>query len=68
MIADRRAAIEARAYAIWEKEGRPHEKALEHWLRAETEVDAEEALRDASSAQRRRTASKPRHREPARVR
>lgn len=30
--------IRERAYAIWEKEGRPDGKSLDHWLRAEAEV------------------------------
>lgn len=32
--------IAARAYGIWEQEGGPHGRALEHWLRAEAEVTA----------------------------
>jgi hypothetical protein len=32
------AAIERRAYSIWENEGRPPGRALEHWLRAEREI------------------------------
>ena len=31
-------AIRKRAYFIWEGEGRPHGKHLEHWLRAESEI------------------------------
>ena len=31
-------AIGERAYAIWEGEGRPDGKDLDHWLRAETEI------------------------------
>lgn len=30
--------IAARAYEIWEREGRPANKADEHWLRAEREL------------------------------
>jgi hypothetical protein len=30
--------IAARAYEIWEREGRPANKAKEHWLRAEQEL------------------------------
>jgi hypothetical protein len=41
MMADRHAEIETRAYLLWESEGRPEGKALEHWLRAESEVDWE---------------------------
>ena len=33
--------IAGRSYFIWEKEGRPEGKALDHWLRAKTELEAE---------------------------
>ena len=33
--------IAARAYKIWEREGRPANKADEHWLRAERELCGE---------------------------
>ncbi len=33
-------AIRERAYAIWEEEGRPDGKDLEHWLRAEAEINS----------------------------
>ncbi len=33
-----KAMIEARAYGLWEHEGRPEGRSLEHWLRAEAEV------------------------------
>jgi hypothetical protein len=36
----RKAEIEARAHAIWEEEGRPFGKHLEHWLRAQRLVAA----------------------------
>ncbi len=32
-------AIRQRSYAIWEREGRPQGKAMEHWLRAKTELE-----------------------------
>ncbi len=32
--------ISARAYALWEKEGRPDGRALAHWLAAERECQA----------------------------
>ena len=41
--------IRARAYAIWEKEGKPDGKHVEHWLRAKRLVAAEE-LRAAAGA------------------
>ncbi len=39
---DRRAKIRARAYAIWEQEGRPDGKELEHWVQAKRLIAAEE--------------------------
>jgi hypothetical protein len=32
-------AIRERAYAIWEEEGRPEGRHLDHWLAAEAEID-----------------------------
>jgi hypothetical protein len=32
-------AIRERAYAIWEDEGRPEGRHLDHWLRAEAEIN-----------------------------
>ena len=32
--------IEERAYAIWENEGKPHGRDVEHWLRAKAEAEA----------------------------
>ena len=34
----REQAIRERAYAIWDEEGRPDCKDLDHWLRAEAEI------------------------------
>ena len=31
-------AVRERAYQIWEKEGRPSDRALLHWVQAEEEV------------------------------
>jgi hypothetical protein len=38
MTADRHAHTAEHAYYIWEKEGRPHGRAFDHWLRAEAEL------------------------------
>lgn len=35
-----RTQVEERAYALWEKEGRPHGRALDHWRQAEAELMA----------------------------
>jgi two-component system sensor kinase FixL len=42
---DREEAIRARAHAIWEREGRSHGRALDHWHQAEQEIAAERRLR-----------------------
>ena len=34
-------AIRERAYHIWEREGRPHGRDFEHWVRAQVELIAE---------------------------
>jgi hypothetical protein len=34
-------AIRERAYHIWEREGRPHGRDFEHWVRAQVELMAE---------------------------
>jgi hypothetical protein len=39
MIPDRHAEIARRAYTMWELEGRPAGRDLEHWLRAEAEFE-----------------------------
>ena len=38
MLEDREHAVRERAYAIWERDGRPEDKNLDHWLQAETEI------------------------------
>ena len=35
-------AIARRAYEIWESEGRPDGRAMEHWLRAVSELKAQD--------------------------
>lgn len=42
---DRERRIEARAYEIWEREGRPEGRHVAHWDRAAREIDAEDAGR-----------------------
>lgn len=34
-------AIRLRSYEIWERQGRPEGKAVEHWLTARMELEAE---------------------------
>ncbi len=55
-------AIRERAYAIWEKEGRPHGKDIDHWHRAAAEIKAAAARPDsvASAPPKRKGNSRPR--------
>jgi len=41
-------AIAAQAYAVWEAAGRPHGRAVEHWLAAEAQLRKAAELRQAS--------------------
>ena len=41
MTAEEEREIRERAYSIWEREGRPHGRELDHRLRAEAEIAAE---------------------------
>ncbi len=43
MTEEPRSDVEIRAFEIWEREGRPHGKALEHWDQAVTEIASEDA-------------------------
>jgi hypothetical protein len=36
-----RKQIEARAYVLWERAGRPHGRHEEHWIKAEKEILSE---------------------------
>lgn len=57
MESDRTDLIKQRAYAIWEKEGRPHGKDEEHWRQASEEMHG---LEDAP-----KIVKKPAHVAPA---
>jgi hypothetical protein len=39
--ADPKQVVERRAYAIWENEGRPDGRHLEHWQQALTQIEGE---------------------------
>jgi Protein of unknown function (DUF2934) len=39
-------AVRERAYQIWEEEGRPDDKDLNHWFRAEGEIIALAKMRE----------------------
>ena len=55
--------ISARAYALWEEEGRPDGRALAHWLAAERELQtytSEEAAQPTISRSATKRASRAR--------
>lgn len=57
-----RSAVAERAYEIWEREGRPAGREMDHWLQAERELATEGgAARPASPAGRKpaRSSSAP---------
>ncbi len=51
-------AIRERAYALWEQDGRPQDRSLAHWFKAEADIAIERAL----AAQEKVGAAKPRQR------
>ena len=44
MPQERDHAIRERAYAIWEQDGRPEGRGLDHWSRAEAEIGTERVV------------------------
>ena len=50
MLKDREHAIRERAYAIWERDGRPECKNLDHWLQAEAEIGTEPVMSSTQSS------------------
>ena len=51
--------IAVRSYFIWEKEGKPEGKALEHWLRAQGDLETELASQTKSGKPKRTRATTP---------
>ena len=51
MTAEEEQQIRERAYSIWEQEGRPHGRDLDHRLRAEAEIAAERARASVTAHQ-----------------
>lgn len=47
-VTDREVRIRERAYALWERAGRPEGSHDEHWQAAEREIDAEHGASDAA--------------------
>lgn len=51
--ADHSSRIAEHAYHLWENEGRPHGKSLDHWLKAEAEVTVVAAPQKKAAAPKR---------------
>ena len=49
--------IASRSYFIWEREGRPDGKALDHWLQAKFELEAEATGTNGGKPKRTRAAA-----------
>jgi hypothetical protein len=66
MTPDRHAEIAKRAYSLWELEGRPTGRDIEHWLRAEAELETTRHAQTAKGAapKLRRPATKRGRRSP----
>jgi hypothetical protein len=47
MPSEREERIRQRAYAIWEREGKPDGREAEHWEKAAAEIDAERESTEA---------------------
>jgi hypothetical protein len=65
MADDRDQRIRERAYAIWERQGRPEGRHDEHWSQAAEEVDGESGAEDRASPQPSDGASSSSKRPPA---
>ena len=61
MTAEEEQQIRERAYSIWEQEGRPHGRDLDHRLRAEAEIAAERS-RGRTTAQQHQVSGDDRER------
>ena len=59
MTTDRDEKLAARAYAIWEREGRPEGRHDEHWAQAAREIDVELAKLGQTEKPRVTTADDP---------
>jgi len=46
--------VRERAYAIWEREGRPDGRSLVHWLKAEAEIGSAQEFPTATGTKRAR--------------
>lgn len=62
---DQRDRILVKAYEIWEAEGRPQGRDMEHWMKAELEIGTNKAKAKAKPAAKKPAAKKPAAKKPA---
>jgi len=55
MLSDCEQSIRERAYAIWEQEGRPHDRNMVHWLQAESEIGIGNLVRSTDARDARKS-------------
>ena len=60
----REQAIRERAYALWEKDGRPEGRSLAHWSQAEAEIAIKQP---AAAPNKPKLAKSPRRRKPTKT-
>lgn len=60
MADNRDELLRARAYALWEEEGRPHGRDADHWAAAEAELFGDAAKPAAAPEATAKPARKPR--------
>jgi len=61
-MSDHQFEIAKRAYEIWERDGYPEGRALDHWLRAEAELSVDPPLENALQG---KTTQKPKSQTPS---
>lgn len=58
-MSDRETRIRERAHQLWEREGRPSGRELDHWEQASREIDAEDSAVATKAKAPRATRSAP---------
>lgn len=63
---EKKERIRARAHALWEREGRPEGREMDHWLEAEAELNSADG-REAGEEAAPEAEGKPNIEKPAKV-
>ncbi|HVJ54277.1 MAG TPA: DUF2934 domain-containing protein [Aliidongia sp.] len=59
MSEERRKRVSDHAHSLWEKEGKPSDRALDHWTEAERHIEQQEAVETDPGTARSKTAKPP---------